>query len=83
MTTPAVAGDPDPLAAIRGPRVDPAPLGVGLRALLATTLPLHVPIALAAGGPYWYPPTPVTWAMPFYGGDFLHDDPGEPPRAFG
>lgn len=35
------------------------------------------------GSPYWYPPTPVTWAMPFYNGDFLHNDPGEPPSAFG
>jgi lipoprotein-anchoring transpeptidase ErfK/SrfK len=35
------------------------------------------------GSPYWYPPTPVTWAMPFYNGDFLHDDPGEPASAFG
>jgi lipoprotein-anchoring transpeptidase ErfK/SrfK len=35
------------------------------------------------GSPYWYPPTPVTWAMPFYDGDFLHDDPGEPASAFG
>jgi lipoprotein-anchoring transpeptidase ErfK/SrfK len=36
-----------------------------------------------AGSPFWYPPTPVTWAMDFYGGDFLHDDPGEPSDAFG
>lgn len=35
------------------------------------------------GSPYWYPPTPVTWAMPFYGGDFLHNDPGEPDGAYG
>ena len=35
------------------------------------------------GSPYWYPPTPVTWAMPFYNGDFLHNDPGEPANAFG
>jgi lipoprotein-anchoring transpeptidase ErfK/SrfK len=35
------------------------------------------------GSPFWYPPTPVTWAMDFYGGDFLHDDPGEPSDAFG
>jgi lipoprotein-anchoring transpeptidase ErfK/SrfK len=35
------------------------------------------------GSPYWYPPTPVTWAMPFYGGDFLHNDPGEPAGAYG
>jgi hypothetical protein len=35
------------------------------------------------GSPYWYPPTPVTWAMPFYDGDFLHNDPGEPANAFG
>lgn len=36
-----------------------------------------------AGSPYWYPPTPVTWAMPFYNGDFLHDDPGEPAGSYG
>jgi hypothetical protein len=35
------------------------------------------------GSPFWYPPTPVNWAMDFYGGDFLHDDPGEPSDAFG
>ena len=35
------------------------------------------------GNPYWYPPTPVTWAMYFYDNDFLHDDPGEPASAFG
>ncbi len=35
------------------------------------------------GSPFWYPPTPVTWAMDFFGGDFLHDDPGEPSDAFG
>jgi len=35
------------------------------------------------GSPNWYPPTPVNWAMPFYGGDFLHNDPGEPASAFG
>jgi lipoprotein-anchoring transpeptidase ErfK/SrfK len=36
-----------------------------------------------AGSPFWYPPTPVTWAMPFFDGDFLHDDPGEPAGAYG
>jgi lipoprotein-anchoring transpeptidase ErfK/SrfK len=35
------------------------------------------------GSPYYYPPTPVTWAMEFYDGDFLHDDPGEPSNDFG
>ena len=35
------------------------------------------------GSPYWYPPAPVTWAMPFYDGDFIHDDPAEPADAFG
>ena len=35
------------------------------------------------GSPYWYPPTPATWAMYFYDNDFLHDDPGEPASAFG
>ena len=37
----------------------------------------------APGSPYWYPPTPVTWAMYFYDNDFLHDDPGEPSSAYG
>ncbi len=35
------------------------------------------------GNPYWYPPTPVDWAMPFYDGDFIHNDPAEPASAFG
>ena len=35
------------------------------------------------GSAYWYPPTPVTWAMYFYDGDFLHNDPGEPSSAYG
>jgi lipoprotein-anchoring transpeptidase ErfK/SrfK len=35
------------------------------------------------GSPYYYPPTPVTWAMEFYDGDFLHDDPAEPASDFG
>jgi hypothetical protein len=35
------------------------------------------------GDPFWYPPTPATWAMYFYDNDFLHDDPGEPASAFG
>lgn len=35
------------------------------------------------GNPYYYPPTPVTWAMYFYDNDFLHDDPAEPASAFG
>jgi lipoprotein-anchoring transpeptidase ErfK/SrfK len=35
------------------------------------------------GSPYYYPPTPVTWAMYFYDNDFLHDDPAEPTSAYG
>jgi hypothetical protein len=35
------------------------------------------------GNPFWYPPTPATWAMYFYDNDFLHDDPVEPTSAFG
>lgn len=35
------------------------------------------------GSAYYYPPAPVTWAMLFYNGDFLHDDPAEPSDAFG
>ena len=35
------------------------------------------------GNPFWYPPTPATWAMYFYDNDFLHDDPAEPASAFG
>jgi lipoprotein-anchoring transpeptidase ErfK/SrfK len=36
-----------------------------------------------AGSPYWYPPTPVTWAMFFYDNDFLHDDPLQPAGSYG
>jgi lipoprotein-anchoring transpeptidase ErfK/SrfK len=36
-----------------------------------------------AGSPYWYPPTPVTWAMYFYNSDFLHDDPAQPAGSYG
>jgi lipoprotein-anchoring transpeptidase ErfK/SrfK len=35
------------------------------------------------GSAYYYPPTPVTWAMYFEDNDFLHDDPGEPAGDFG
>ncbi|HXH98047.1 MAG TPA: L,D-transpeptidase, partial [Gaiellaceae bacterium] len=35
------------------------------------------------GSPFYYPPTPVTWAMYFYDNDFLHDDPAEPLSAYG
>ena len=35
------------------------------------------------GSPYYYPPTSVTWAMYFYDGDFLHDDPGQPNGTYG
>ena len=36
-----------------------------------------------AGSPYWYPATPVTWAMFFYDNDFLHDDPLQPAGSYG
>jgi hypothetical protein len=36
-----------------------------------------------ADSPYWYPATPVTWAMFFYDNDFLHDDPLQPAGSYG
>ena len=35
------------------------------------------------GNPYYYPPTPATWAMYFFNNDFLHDDPAQPDGTYG
>jgi hypothetical protein len=59
------------------------PTPVGSYTIEARYSPFTFVSPWAAGSPYWYPPTPVTWAMPFYNGDFLHDDPGEPDGAYG
>lgn len=59
----------------------PTPIGSYSVQSRASPYVFHSP--WAPGSPYWYPPTPVTWAMEFYDGDFLHDDPGEPANAFG
>jgi len=59
----------------------PTPVGSYKVIFRASPFVFHSP--WPEGSPYWYPPTPVTWAMDFYGGDFLHDDPGEPSDAFG
>lgn len=59
----------------------PTPVG-NYRALYkASPFVFHSP--WPPGSPYWYPPTPVHWAIDFYNGDFLHDDPPEPTDAFG
>jgi hypothetical protein len=59
----------------------PTPVGSYRIEAAYTPFTFHSP--WPPGSPFWYPPTPVTWAMPFYNGDFLHDDPGEPPSAYG
>src|SRR6202021_4256313 len=59
----------------------PTPVGSSHVIFRASPFVFHSP--WPEGSPYWYPPTPVTWAMDFFGGDFLHDDPGEPTNAFG
>ena len=59
----------------------PTPIGSYHVIFRASPFVFHSP--WPPGNPYWYPPTPVTWAMDFVGGDFLHDDPGEPTGAYG
>jgi lipoprotein-anchoring transpeptidase ErfK/SrfK len=59
----------------------PTPVGSYRVIFHASPFVFHSP--WPPGSPYWYPPTPVNWAMDFFGGDFLHDDPGEPTSAFG
>jgi lipoprotein-anchoring transpeptidase ErfK/SrfK len=59
----------------------PTPIGSYHIIFRASPFVFHSP--WPPGNPYWYPPTPVTWAMDFVGGDFLHDDPGEPTGAYG
>jgi lipoprotein-anchoring transpeptidase ErfK/SrfK len=59
----------------------PTPIGSFSVQFRASPYVFHSP--WPAGSPYYYPPTPVTWAMEFYDGDFLHDDPAEPAGDFG
>jgi lipoprotein-anchoring transpeptidase ErfK/SrfK len=59
----------------------PTPVGSYHVLFRASPFVFHSP--WPPGNPYWYPDTPVTWAMDFFNGDFLHDDPGEPTSAFG
>jgi lipoprotein-anchoring transpeptidase ErfK/SrfK len=71
VTTPVTTGRPA------------LPTPVGSYAIQARYSPYTFISPWPQGSPYWYPPAPVTWAMPFYDGDFLHDDPGEPDGAYG
>lgn len=71
LTTPVTTGRP----------ALPTPIGSYSVQFKASPFVFHSP--WPAGSAYWYPPTPVTWAVDFYGGDFLHDDPAEPSDAFG
>jgi lipoprotein-anchoring transpeptidase ErfK/SrfK len=71
LTTPVTTGRP----------ALPTPVGSFSVQFKASPYVFHSP--WAPGSPYWYPPAPVTWAMEFYDGDFLHDDPAEPSNAFG
>jgi lipoprotein-anchoring transpeptidase ErfK/SrfK len=59
----------------------PTPIGSFSVQFRASPYVFHSP--WPEGSPYYYPPTPVTWAMEFYDGDFLHDDPAEPASDFG
>ena len=71
LTTPVTTGRPA------------LPTPIGSFSVLNRESPYTFHSPWAPGSPYWYPPTPVTWAMEFYNGDFIHDDPGEPSNAFG
>jgi lipoprotein-anchoring transpeptidase ErfK/SrfK len=71
LTTPVTTGRP----------ALPTPIGSYNVQFRASPYVFHSP--WPEGSPYYYPPTPVTWAMEFYDGDFLHDDPAEPTDAFG
>ena len=71
LTTPVTTGRP----------ALPTPIGSFTVQFRASPYVFHSP--WPQGSAYYYPPTPVTWAMEFYNGDFLHDDPGEPSDAFG
>jgi lipoprotein-anchoring transpeptidase ErfK/SrfK len=59
----------------------PTPIGSFHVQFRASPYVFHSP--WPPGSAYYYPPTPVTWAMEFYEGDFLHDDPAEPAGDFG
>jgi lipoprotein-anchoring transpeptidase ErfK/SrfK len=71
VTTPVTTGRPA------------LPTPVGSYTIQARYSPFTFVSPWPQGSPFWYPDTPVTWAMPFYDGDFLHDDPGEPDGAYG
>lgn len=71
LTTPITAGRP----ALR------TPVGVYNVQFRRSPYVFHSP--WPKGNPFWYPPTPVTWAIFFFDGDFIHDDPGEPASAYG
>lgn len=71
LTTPVTTGRPA------------LPTPIGSFSVLNRNSPYVFHSPWPPGSPYYYPPTPVTWAMEFYDGDFLHDDPGEPADAFG
>ncbi len=79
-------------AYLNGKKVVSAPVTTGRPALPTPVGSYHIifrqsPFTFYSpwppGSPYWYPPTPVNWAMDFFDGDFLHNDPGEPGNAFG
>jgi len=59
----------------------PTPIGSFKAIFRASPYVFHSP--WPPGSPFYYPPAPVTWAIEFYDGDFLHDDPAEPGDAFG
>jgi lipoprotein-anchoring transpeptidase ErfK/SrfK len=59
----------------------PTPVGSYHALYKASPFVFHSP--WPPGSPFWYPPTPVEWAIDFFNGDFLHDDPPEPTDAFG
>ena len=71
LTTPVTTGRPA------------LPTPIGSFYIHTRTSPYTFTSPWPKGNPYWYPPTPATWAMYFYDNDFLHDDPGEPASAFG
>jgi lipoprotein-anchoring transpeptidase ErfK/SrfK len=59
------------------------PTPIGSYAIQYRASPYTFTSPWPAGSPYWYPPTPVTWAMYFYNNDFLHDDPAQPAGSYG
>jgi lipoprotein-anchoring transpeptidase ErfK/SrfK len=71
LTTPVTTGRP----------ALPTPIGSYYIHFRASPYTFYSPWPM--GSPYYYPPAPVTWAMEFYDGDFLHDDPAEPNGYYG